>query len=74
MNHEQLLASLTEVSEDRDALVYDDRTIDWSLRFDGGRRFSFEDGTDDFVGFDLTWPEIERLQKALTLLLLTHED
>lgn len=76
MTKEELLASLTATA-DRDAIDFDPNDgaapyIDWSSDHDGyenGRHFEF--GADgEAVMFGLTWAEIERLQRALTVLLL----
>lgn len=72
MNREQLLASLQINTEDRGGVYLAGRYIDWSVSDDNSRRFEVGDD-NDAVSIELTWPEIERLQRALTLLLLERE-
>ncbi len=75
MTRDELLASLTETA-DRDAVCFDEggggRYIDWSIETADGRSFTLDDGEGEAAAIELTWSEIERLHKALTVLLLEH--
>jgi hypothetical protein len=74
----ELLAALLVNSEDEDAIAYDDsRYIDWSCRTqdqngqETGRIFELGDD-DGATSIELSWAEIERLQRALTLALINR--
>lgn len=82
MNRDQLLASLAAGREDVGGINFDDDTyMDWSTEthdpqdYDTitGRNFEIVDTDGDIVRLDMTWDRIERLQRALTLLLLERD-
>lgn len=62
--------------EDEGGVSFEDgRYFDWSDSREGGGR-SFEVGDErsmEAAAVDLTWSELERVQRALTRLLLTRE-
>jgi hypothetical protein len=76
---ELLIAALLVNAEDDGAIAFDDdRYIDWSIAAnhddpDSGRRFEVADADGDLVQLDLSWAEIERLQRALTLTLINRK-
>jgi hypothetical protein len=72
-NRFELLTALA-MTVDRGAIDFDpdqdlSRYIDWSVETGEGRSFELGAGGDQVV-VDLTWAEITRLQRALTVLLL----
>lgn len=74
---EFLLASLLDDSDDGSITFDDDRYIDWSVPVDrddpdSGRVFEIQDPDGDLVQLPLSWAEIERLQRALTITLLNR--
>lgn len=72
MTRTELIASLTAGTEDIDGVYLGEgRYIDWSSETDDGRRVEVGEGPDA-VQADWTWTEIERVQRALTLLLLSR--
>lgn len=87
MNSKQLLASLGVSDDDSDGVYFDGDSsgqyVDWSssrrtyFAEDGesgkevGRHFEIGDG-EHGITLGLDWAEIERLHKALTILLLNH--
>lgn len=85
MNREQLLASLTAGHEDLTGVYYDgDLTgvyIDWSSELHAdddpdrviGRMMEIHDG-EVHAQMEMPWDRIERLQRALTLLLLERQN
>lgn len=84
MNREQLLISLTAGREDITGVYYDGDLngdyIEWSSQLHDeddpdrviGRMMEIHDGTVH-AQLEMTWDRIERLQRALTLLLLERE-
>jgi hypothetical protein len=82
MTRQELLNSLTAGREDVDGVTFDDETyLDWSTKVHDpadyetitGRSFEVVDTDGDVVRLDMTWDRIERLQRALTLLLLERD-
>lgn len=77
MTRDELIASLTATA-DPGAIHFEGRNdgsyIDWSCKSADvdGRDFEFGDGDGDCVQIGLSWAEIERVQRALTLLLLNR--
>lgn len=73
MDRDQLMASLLVGNEDDGGVAFDDdRYFDWSTEKKDGVGMEVSDGTDTAV-VDLTWSEMERLQRALPLRLLQRE-
>lgn len=78
MTRDQLLASLLAGREDDGAVRFEDGSyIDFSCPlYDDdyetvtGRSVEFGDEDGEAVGIPMTWARLERLQRALTLLLL----
>lgn len=76
MNRDELLASLTLGIEDLNGVYFDaeegseGRYMDWSSERDGGVYFEVHDEDDTTASVHISWPEMERLQRALTLALL----
>jgi len=75
----ELLAALLVNSEDDGAIAFDDdRYIDWSTNVrdsddeETGRWFEIGDG-EDATCIPLSWADIERLQRALTLALINRK-
>ena len=70
---ELLLASLLVGDDDKDGIYFDeDRYFDWSGAREDGRLVELGD-VDGSANMEMTWSEIERLQRALTLLLLNRD-
>lgn len=71
MDTDELMASLLAGEDGSEAVAFEDgRYVDWSVvNGDEGVSFVVGDRESGF-GFDLTWSEVERVQRALTLRLL----
>jgi hypothetical protein len=69
-----LLKSLTASRDDLTAVHFDDgRYLDWSTTTDEGVRMELGEGADA-VQVGLSRNDVARIQRALTLWLLEHND